>query len=89
MLPQFYHVVVRSSDIKEKKKYRRVNIYEFKSEGFPRQSSGEIHPTAHLASQTNERKAKSNKLKFPMMYLKCKSGCASIPKIASKIGNIN
>lgn len=35
------------------KKYRRVNIYEFKREGFPRQSSGEIYQTAHLASQTN------------------------------------
>lgn len=38
---------------KKEKKYRRVNIYEFKGEGFPRQSSGEIYPTA--SSKLNER----------------------------------
>lgn len=52
MLPQFYHAVVSSSD--KTKKYRRVNIYEFKREGFPRQSSDEIYPTA--SCKLNERR---------------------------------
>jgi len=56
MLAQFYRVVVvgpSERPKKKKKKYRRVNIYEFKGEGFPRQSSGEIYPTA--PSKLNER----------------------------------